>query len=216
MLTNIFLAIGMASAMGLGVVNTQNHDFIVNDNPSNVVYDDEEYSITFTSYELQEYTWVNLCNIVGNGTNIYRTTNFLGENDDEYIYDEYVIEDGTYALYYINGDNQITLNQSNLKNRFIFYLENEIADFGENYTWNLNSTIYDDIKQAIPPKMQTTAPKTDKVLPPAPINNEVTNCCTPPPIPVANPVIAPVKSETIEDKIDAKSDALGVELPAFA
>lgn len=115
-----------------------------------VSYVDEEYQISLNANELNNYTFDNLCNLFNDesyvnyfsGTSIKNVT-----NNNVYNYDEYLPNDSLGYVYNANYYMSLNLEDYN------FYLNDSIEDtyppFEDSYLWQLNSTNYSAIKQAI-------------------------------------------------------------------
>lgn len=156
MIQNLILSIGLSFAIGLNGAK-DNHDyFINNDNINNVVYDDENYTITLTADELNNYTWENYYNCM---TSIY-----IEEEDVSiwglWLYNSQPLETddigSNYASYIYNSIRyNFNCYGSNFpSNTYKFYIENEDTELlNFEYSLTLDYTNWDseysNIKNAI-------------------------------------------------------------------
>lgn len=142
--------INQAKAENENVVN------INRENKKLVSYDDENYTITFTPNELNNYTWVNLASVFAeNIENQVTSLSYVVYNGNTYTYDEYQIEvDDTYVSYQ-NGNDYIYFSSSD-------YWTNNINDeqiqFEYNLTWYY-SELYEDFVDAIELDIQANTPE---------------------------------------------------------
>ena len=122
MFGNILIATALSFAVGVSAVKTieQNYN---NDNIKNVVYDDEEYKITLSADELNNYTFENLYSDTHDEWNTNRPIIIFG--DTPWSYDGYTDNYLEWCATYLgslgypavkfnkNGDYKFTYEESN-------------------------------------------------------------------------------------------------------
>lgn len=123
-----------------------------------VEYDDENYEIELSVNELNNYVFENLYNYFElNFNDTYISDSSITYNNSIYQYIEsfWDNDDGKYIKYEYEGTNQISYDgngwaESSLY-KFLFDLNgtDNFVNFEYSITWNLNSNIYSNIKNAI-------------------------------------------------------------------
>lgn len=157
MIQNLILSIGLSFAIGLNGAKDNNHNFINNDTPNNVVYDDEEYQITLTAEELNNYTWHYFYNFLNNRVNDslnFQNISFANQysNFDTDIYDvdgAYFYEDSEGAsIFFLYDYEQYNLaNGTTLNKNYVIY--DDDPPFEISLSIVCSNSNYNDVKNAI-------------------------------------------------------------------
>ena len=154
MFGNILIATALSFAVGIGVVNTPETNYN-NDIPNNVVYDDENYSITLSVDELNNYTWENLSNLYNNDDHTYITyvvyNNSTKSNTSQA---DGIVNFSGIRFYYDSTE----LEDTNWVNKFSNGVEGSNGIFEYNLELSINTSYYNTVKQAIELDIQENAP----------------------------------------------------------
>lgn len=152
MLTNILIAVGMSCALGTAFNNANANNFINNDIPNNVIYDDENSSITLSVDELNNYTWQNLYNNADNSsiTISYNDYDFTWQsNNNGYITFLDTVEAG-YQFVLYNQSQTITIDEVEVNKLAYSFTYDEMGSYQNfSYTAVITTSEYESIKASI-------------------------------------------------------------------